>query len=330
MFAVSAVKFSSLIDDRLSVSLRQLTAIAWFGTSGYHHVMRLTVCIPARNEAAHIGDAVRRLARSLGDLDSPSSRVARPASQVGEAVDWRIIVAVNGSTDGTLDRVEELRITKYELRERVSALDCPKAGKGAALKCAAAQSSVVSGQSSVGEAQGYSLLATPYKLPPIFGFIDADLSADPDAIPGMVQKIIDDEADVVIASRLLQTKTTNRGWLRNVTSTLFNLFAHALLGIRVKDAQCGLKVMNEKAVNILKNCQEDGWFLDIEFLSLASRQGLRIIEVPVPWTEFRYPDRKSQIRHVRDGWGALVAMIRIRRRLLYGVRSTEYDGVVVK
>jgi|GEM_PF-618721 len=307
--------------------------------------------IPARNEARHIADAVKRLARSLELVKTIEARSAEPgARHEGEGetripelgvrhdglrasgfglgkLDWRIVVAVNGSTDGTAERAREAR--SPELGERLEVIECPKAGKGAAIKYAAERQSEARSAESGMEGKpgarspeygmrGFGLRASG--LESIFGFIDADLSADPDAIPDMVEKIINDEADIVIASRWLQLKTTNRAFFRNATSWVFNLFAHALLGLKVKDAQCGLKVMNSKAVEILKNCQEDGWFLDIEFLAKARQDGLRILEVPVPWTEFRYPDRKSQIRHIQDGIGALRAMWRIRGRI---ARSPE-------
>jgi len=252
--------------------------------------MRLDLCLPARNEAAHIQDAIRRLVRALGEFE----RTTHDAQRItpGEGNDWRIIVAINGTMDDTLDKVEEYRISNIEYRERIITLQCPATGKGAAIRFAAAQSNA-----------------------DIFGFIDADLSSDPDAIPELVKLIVDGKADIVIASRLVQTRTTNRGFARTLSSRFFNLMAHLILGLKVKDAQCGLKVMSAKARGVLLQCREDGWFLDIEFLAKARQDGLTILEVPVPWIEFRYPDRKSQIKHVRDGIGAIKAMLRIRKRL---------------
>jgi len=242
-------------------------------------------------------------------------------------VDWKIVVAVNGSTDGTGERAREVRRSEGP-KVRIEVLDCPKAGKGAAVKCAAEEclgpivrgdvrrpEGMSEGPNEFWESESASEMPMVRKSDgTIFGFIDADLSADPDAIPGMVEKIINGEVDIVIASRWVQLRTTNRAFFRNATSWIFNLFARVLLGLKVKDAQCGLKIMNRRATELLVGCQEDGWFLDIELLHAASRRGLRVLEVPVPWTEFRYPDRKSQIRHVQDGIGALRAMLRIRRR----------------
>ena len=88
-----------------------------------------------------------------------------------------------------------------------------------------------------------------------------------------------------------------------------------ILGIKVVDSQCGLKVMNASARDVLRTCIETGWFLDLEFLAIAERAGLRIKELPVHWNEEVYDGRQSKLRIIRDGFGAVSAMIRIRRNL---------------
>lgn len=274
----------------------------------------LHLVIPTRNEAPYIQSAIRRLVRSLAEIKD----------------DWQIIVADNGSTDGTGNAVVQLRITNDELRDKVRLLNCPKEGKGSAISYSANQLRITNDELRITNNQ-LPIINYEFKIPDkkdakyvrdaryvmdvFFGFIDADLSADPDAIPGMLEKLLADEADLVIGSRLLNVKTTNRGWLRTVASKLFNGLTALMLGLKVKDAQCGLKLMNARGVEVLKQCQEPGWFLDIELLARARQQGLRILEVPVVWTEFRFPGRKSQIRHIQDGLEAVRAMWRVRRRL---------------
>ncbi|MHB8831230.1 MAG: glycosyltransferase [Patescibacteria group bacterium] len=210
-------------------------------------------------------------------------RLTKSLSDLG--IDWQITVAINGTTDDTAQKV-------LEYGNRIMALERPEAGKGAAIRLAAQNSQA-----------------------DIFGFIDADLSADPDMIAPMVKKILDGQADVVIGSRLADTRTTNRSWLRTMSSQFFNLMSRLILGLKVKDAQCGLKVMNSRAKNVLVNCQEEGWFLDIEFLAKMAQDGFKVVEVPVPWIEFLYTMRQSQVRMFKDGLGAIKAMWRIRRRL---------------
>ncbi len=295
----------------------------------------LHLVIPSRNEAPYITNTLHRLAKTLADLPIP----------------WQIIVADNGSTDNTKQTTEEIiRTWSYvhspgsdksnqdhvprtqdqsvgsvpRTQDQFVYLDCPKVGKGSAIRFASNQVS-----ETLFNKEGYQRKALIGRFPPseskfvvrsssfdsLFGFIDADLSADPDAIPGMVARLLEDKADIVIASRLLITKTTNRNWLRTLSSKLFNFMADLFLNLKVADAQCGLKIMNEKGLAVLKSCEEDGWFLDIEFLAKARQDRLRITEVPVPWLEFRYPNRKSQIRHFRDGIEAIKAILRIRKRI---------------
>jgi glycosyltransferase involved in cell wall biosynthesis len=269
----------------------------------------LHLVIPARNEAPHITDTLRRLSKSLSDLTIP----------------WQIIVADNGSTDQTEQTVNEFRISNFVFRNKLKVVQCPKVGKGAAIrhtadlisnaKCPMPNNGGLRHDNINENPEGihkFGIRHSSFGINSVFGFIDADLSADPDAIAGMVARLQDDKADIVIASRLLVTKTTNRGWLRTLSSKFFNIIADLFLHLDVADAQCGLKIMNARGVEILKSCQEDGWFLDIEFLARARQDNLRIAEVPVPWIEFRYPNRKSQIRHFRDGIEAVKAIWRIK------------------
>lgn len=250
--------------------------------------MHFTLCVPARNEAANIQDAIKRLVLVLSN----------------SGFDWRVVVAINGTTDNTIGQINEYRILNIEYREKIQVIECPEMGhestKGAAIK-QAAQWTKDQGLKTNDEAG-------------IFGFIDADLSADPEVIPIMLRMITDGQADIVIGSRLVDTKTTNRGMLRTMSSQFFNLMSRIILGLTVQDAQCGLKVMDSKGLEVLRRCEENGWFLDIEFLAKAVQDGLRIAEMPVPWTEFRYAGRKSQVRMLKDGIGAIRAMWRIRTR----------------
>lgn len=228
----------------------------------------IDLCIPTYNESAVIGESIRAVERALQ----------------GTSHEWRIIVADNGSTDGTADIVEALH------RPRVRVLSIKERGKGAAIIAAARTSDA-----------------------DLFGFIDADLSADPRDLGAFVRLITDDTADIVIGSRLIDTRLVRRSFLRSLTSRLFNLLRKSILGIHVVDSQCGLKVMNARSREMLAQCTEKGWFLDLEFLRRAEIAGLSIREIPVHWNEEQLAGHASKLRVVPDALGALRAMVRIRR-----------------
>ena len=199
---------------------------------------------------------------------------------------WTVVVSDNGSSDSTGERVREYP------HPQVTLIQTQVKGKGAAILAAAHNTTSQH-----------------------FGFIDADLSADPQDILQLLEPILNDEADVVIGSRLLDARMVRRGPLRSASSHIFNGMRRVLLGIKVVDSQCGLKVMNANAREVLGTCEETGWFLDLEFLAKAERAGLRILELPVHWNEEEYSGRSSKLRIIRDGFGAVTAMIRIRKNL---------------
>ncbi len=194
---------------------------------------------------------------------------------------WRIIVADNGSSDLTGQRAAAAGAIVFST---------PQPGKGLAVIGAAARSDAE-----------------------IFGFIDADLSADPSDIVTLLRQL-SAGADIAIGSRLLGGHI-RRGFLRSLSSKIFNGVRYVLLGIKVSDTQCGLKLMNAKGREILARCKEQGWFFDIEFLALAERSQLHIREIPIRWDEFRFAGRRSKLNVLVDGIRGLKAMLRIRSRI---------------
>lgn len=194
-----------------------------------------------------------------------------------------LTVADNASTDETAARASKVR--------GVRVLRVEQKGKGAAVVAAA--------RKSTGD---------------FFGFIDADLSAEPRDFAKLFDAI-EQGADIAIGSRLLNTAQVRRGFLRSLSSRLFNVARRVLLGINVIDSQCGLKLMNPRGRQELAACEETGWFTDMEFLSRAERAGLRVQEVAVRWDEERFAGRVSKLSVLSDGLEALRAMFRIRGRL---------------
>jgi len=224
------------------------------------------------------------------------AEAARAVGNVLQAAGKAALVTVsdNASTDATASIARGIK--------GVSVLFVPIRGKGAAVIAAARRS----------EAD-------------IFGFIDADLSADPANIPLLLSLLEGGACDIAIGSRLVDTHTVQRGMMRTVLSRMFNVVRKLIVGIRVEDTQCGLKLMNARGKAVLARCSETGWFFDMEFLARAEAADLRIKEVPIGWDEHRMPWRASKLKYVRDSIGALFAMLRIRSNL--GVRSAAIEAV---
>ncbi len=200
---------------------------------------------------------------------------------------WEIFIADNGSSDETL-RIAE-RLSKTLPNIEWSGIQA--AGRGGALK------------------QAWGSVPAD-----IVAYMDADLATDLSAIP-LLLDALRRGADIAVGSRFVDGASVSRSLSREIFSRGYNVLARMLLGIRVRDAQCGFKALTKKSAEVLlpltRNTQ---WFFDTELLYLAQHRGMRIAEVPVTWVESRDTGRKSTVRILRTIVAYIIAMIALRLR----------------
>lgn len=119
-------------------------------------------------------------------------------------------------------------------------------------------------------------------------FIDTDLSVSPEEARRLLQLLEQGRHDVVISSRYVRDANMVRRQplSRVMLSRVFNLIASIPFLMRFRDTQCGFKAFRSapaKAVSGMMRCR--GFEGDVEFLWLCRRQGARIREEPVEWTD---------------------------------------------
>lgn len=121
---------------------------------------------------------------------------------------------------------------------------------------------------------------------PVVAYMDVDLSTDLSALLPLVAPIISGHSDVSIGSRLALGARAVRGAKREILSRGYSVLLRMVLGVRVKDAQCGFKAMRADAARrLVPRVQSRGWFFDTELLVQAERAGFRVHEQPVDWIE---------------------------------------------
>ena len=117
-------------------------------------------------------------------------------------------------------------------------------------------------------------------------YMDVDLSTDLAALLPLVAPLVSGHSDLAIGSRLAPGARVVRRPLREILSRGYNLLLRVVLNPRVDDAQCGFKAIRADAARaVLPQVQDDNWFFDTELLVRARSAGLRIIEIPVRWTD---------------------------------------------
>ena len=172
----------------------------------------------------------------------------------------RVVVADNGSTDGTLAVAERYAA---ERPGAVAAIHLDQRGRGRALRRAWLES-------------GADVVA----------YMDVDLSTGVEAFPRLVSAIVDDGYDAATGSRLARGAQTTRSFKREVISRCYNLLIKALFRTRFSDAQCGFKALSGAAARALVPAVVNNhWFFDTELLIVAEKRGFRVFDLPVRWEE---------------------------------------------
>ncbi|KAF4688951.1 dolichyl-phosphate beta-glucosyltransferase [Perkinsus olseni] len=77
-----------------------------------------------------------------------------------------------------------------------------------------------------------------------------------------------------------------RSPIRNVLMAGFHFIVWLMVGTSIRDTQCGFKLFTRDAArDIFSSLHLNRWAFDIEIVLLARFMGLRVVEVPVNWTE---------------------------------------------
>ena len=195
--------------------------------------MTIDVVIPALNEEAS-------LPLVLGDLPRPPVR--------------RVVVADNGSTDGTARVAAELGAV---------VVPAPRRGYGSA--CLAALDWL-----------------RQNGPPEIVVFVDADYSDHPDELPLLVEPILAGRADVVIGSRVLGEREPGALLPQARAGNLVAcLLIRLLYGHRYTDLG-PFRAARWEALERLEMRDPDfGWTAELQVKAL--RRALRVVEVPVSY-----------------------------------------------
>lgn len=108
--------------------------------------------------------------------------------------------------------------------------------------------------------------------------IDADGQNDPREMEALIKPIIDNDADVVIGSRMLGSHEITYWW-RHLGVQLFSLIFNTLMGTRITDISSGYRAIRVDMLGKLRLFQDQ--YHTSEFLVMCAKQGLRIAETPI-------------------------------------------------
>ncbi len=229
--------------------------------------LTVDIVLPVLNEAYILEESVRTLCMYMED---------------NLPYHYQIIIADNGSTDGT--RRVAAMLAEHFPAVRVVCL--PEKGRGRALKQAWLQSRA-----------------------DIVSYMDIDLSTNLDAFVPMITPLVTGDAAIAVGSRLMEESQTTRGLKRDIISRCYNRLIRWTMRTKFVDAQCGFKAMRrDVAQQLLPHVKDTAWFFDTELLIKAEYEGYMIHEEPVEWIE----DTDSRVHIVKTAVEDIKGLSRVR------------------
>jgi len=233
----------------------------------------LSIIIPAHNESRMLESSVNQLTKAMA---------AAPLAGLG----YEIVIAEDGSTDGTQGLAEKLARSDRRIR-------------------------VLSTKKRIGRGFSLSNAITAAKGDIII-YMDADLATDLSHLPRLIREI-GSGSDISTGSRLLAgSKVIGRRRLRDIASKGYNLLLRLLFRTKLKDHQCGFKSFRKSSVlPLLPQVRDGHWFWDSELLIRAQKAGLKVTEFPVEWAD----RRESSVKLQSDVLYMGAAAIRLRLSL---------------
>jgi len=151
----------------------------------------------------------------------------------------------------------------------------------------------------------------------LLAFVDADGAIDASSTIHLLERACElGGATGVVGIRSdSEDAPVRRSWTRGLSCRLFVGLVRALLGVQFDDSQCGAKVVPATAYRAVAGLLgERGFVFDVELLLALQRDGCSIEPLQIAWREI--PGGK--VSPLRDGWGMVAGLWRIRKRLQAG------------
>jgi dolichyl-phosphate beta-glucosyltransferase len=200
-------------------------------------------------------------------------------------IDGEVIVADDGSTDGTADDITP--------GPDVRVLRLPHRGKGAALRA--------------------GMLAATGR---IRAFTDADVPYGLDPLPLAIACITDRRFHAVVGDRTLPGSAYDpAGPLRRLVSDVASFVFRTLVTGGIYDTQCGFKAFRgDVAQELFRLTRIDGFAIDVELIYLVLKHRLDLKRIPVRLQR----NAPSSVHVIRDSIRAVRDVASIRWNLARG------------
>ncbi|HEY0705645.1 MAG TPA: bifunctional glycosyltransferase/class I SAM-dependent methyltransferase [Polyangia bacterium] len=152
----------------------------------------------------------------------------------------------------------------------------------------------------------------------------------PEAMPNLLQPILDGEADVVFGSRMLEEGAARRGGMplyKYVGNKILTGLENAFLEMNLSEFHSGYRAYSVRALEKIPfEANSNDFHFDTQIIIQLKAAGLRIKEVPIPTY---YGDEICHVNGMKYARDVLKSVIEFRLHQAGVVRKPEYAHVPV-
>lgn len=142
-------------------------------------------------------------------------------------------------------------------------------------------------------------------------FVDADGSLSPEELKRVLDAGLESGKTIMPIRKRTESTKVDLTLPRRVVHRLFILAVRLIVGVRCTDPQCGAKMLKgDDYRKVAPSLRENGLAFDTELLTALSENGIVWDEIPVTWIE----RDGGKVKPLRDAWGMLAALWKIRQR----------------
>ena len=245
--------------------------------------MNYSVVVPAHNEEDNIQPLYEAVKSVMTDLSLSEQSEPR--------ADWELIVIDDGSTDGTLKKLQEVAAQDDRLK-------------------------VIQFRRQFGQTAGWSA-GFDHAQGELVIVLDADLQNDPKDIPAMVKKLRDEDLDVLSGWRKNRKDKQHMMFL----SRIGNKIRQWVTGEKIHDHGCSLKVYRREALEDLELYGEMHRYIT----ALLSWKGFKVGEVIVS----HHPRTRGVTKYnIRKKLKGFLDLIVVKFWIQYAARPMHFFGAI--
>ena len=166
--------------------------------------------------------------------------------------------------------------------------------------------------------------------------VHPDYQYDPTLLPQIIQPIIDNQADVVLGSRLMGSSPMAQGmpWWKYISNRFLTELENQVFGLKLSEYHTGYRAFRREVleqVNVEMN--SDAFIFDQEIMAQIVEIKMRITEVAVPTRYFAQASSASFVQSSIYGLSILTLLARymmhrtgLRRNLQFESLERRYRG----